>query len=247
MAFRELEDYNWFPSLLRKYQMEYIGIMVSRMRLYDKVVDLIKDDLDKHNFTNIEDLCSGSGFPAIFVHKNINKNKLTTTLTDKYPQKIETEKGVHYPQEANDISTLKISSQKYYTMYNAFHHFEAEDQKNLLQKVIKNRGNLLIVEIVQPTFLHCIIVTLASTLGVLFLFPLIKPFEWKRMLFTYIIPINILTVLIDGYISILKSKTRKEYTQWIKTHFENTEMITVHEHFTFPTYIITIKVTGSHD
>lgn len=247
MRLKELEDYNWFPHVLRKYQMEFIGILVSRCRLYDKVAEMIKWDLAKNDFINIVDLCSGSGTPAVFVHKKIHKTGLTTTLTDKYPQQIEMEIDICYQQETVDISNVKISSQKYYTMYNAFHHFESEDQKLLLQKVIKNQGNLLIVEIVQPTFLHYLQVTIASTLGVLFLCPLIRPFEWKRLFFTYILPINVLTVLIDGYISIIKSKSKRTYTEWINTHFENKHAISVEEHFRFPTYIITIKVNGSHD
>jgi hypothetical protein len=247
MSLKELEDYHWFPPVLRKYQMEFIGVLVSRCRLYDKVADMIKLDLAKNDIANIEDLCSGSGFPAIFVHKKINKSGLTTTLTDKYPQQIEIEKDIFYQQQAVDISSTNISSQKYYTMFNAFHHFESEDQKLLLQKVINNQGNLLIVEIVQPTFLNYLQVTLASTLGVLLLCPLIRPFEWKRLFFTYILPVNVLTVLIDGYISIIKSKSRSVYAEWIKTHFDNQEAISVEEHFRFPTYIITIKVTGYHD
>lgn len=246
MSLKELEDYHWFPSLFRKYQMEFIGILVSRFSLYDKVADMIKCDLAQNDIANIEDLCSGSGLPAIFVHRKINIPGLTTTLTDKYPQQIEMEKDICYQQEAVDIFNTEISSQKYYTMYNAFHHFESEDQKLLLQKVIKNQGNLLIVEIIQPTFLHFLQVTLASTLGVLFLCPLIRPFEWKRLFFTYIFPMNVLTVLIDGYISIIKSKSKRRYIEWIQTHFENKDAIIVEEHFRFPTYIIIIQVKGSH-
>ena len=207
MALKELEDYPWFPAILRKYQMEFIGIMVSKLRLYNKVVDIISEDLNKYGITDIEDLCSGSGFPAIFMHNNVDINRLTTTLTDKYPQIINTTTDIDYHQETKDITTLEISPRKYYTMYNAFHHFDTKDQKALIQKVINNKGHLLIVEIVQPTIFHFLLVTLASIFGVILLCPLIRPFEWKRLFFTYIIPINLLTVLIDGYISILKSKT----------------------------------------
>lgn len=247
MALKELEDYHWFPPVLRKYQMEFIGILVSQWRLYDRVVDIIRDDLKKHSINEIEDLCSGSGYPAVFVHNNLAKHGLITILTDKFPQKAEKRTDIYYHPEANDINNLKISSQKYYTMYNAFHHFDTKDQKEMLQKVISAHGQMLIVEIVQPTFLNFILVTLASTFGVLFTVPMIRPLEWKRFFFTYVFPVNILTVLVDGYISIFKSKTKKDYIKWIAAHFDNTEMFTVREHFTFPAHIITIKVTGNHE
>jgi hypothetical protein len=87
---------------------------------------------------------------------------------------------------------------------------------------------------------------LASTLGVWFLCPMIRPFEWKRLIFTYILPLNVLTVLIDGYISVFKSKSSKDYTLTLETLFPAQTGITICEHSAFPAKIITIKINGNH-
>ena len=247
MKIKELEDFDWFPPILRKYQMELIGIMVSQFGLYQGVAKMIKNDLIKQKISKITDLCSGSGFPAIYVHEKINITALKSTLSDKYPQQIIATPGIYYAQSEMDVNDIELHKDTYYTMYNAYHHLEEGEQKQLIQKFLDKNGKLIIVEIVQPTLLNVVLVTLASTLGVWLLCPLIRPFEWRRILFTYIIPINVLTVLIDGYISILKSKTKRQYKDHFDRLFPGSPQIVVQSHLSFPAYLVTIKASPQND
>lgn len=246
MKLKELEDFDWFPPILRKYQMELIGILVSQFGFYHQVVKMIKRDLMKSNLANIIDLCSGSGLPAIYVHQKLTVSNLQTTLTDKFPQGISDFEGVEYLTTSVDVNHLVPEANTYYTMFNAFHHLESNERKQLIQKVLDKNSHLMIVEIVQPTILNFILVTLASTVGVWLLCPFIKPFDWKRLFFTYIIPINVLTVLIDGYISILKSKTVQQYRSEFATMFNDMSRIEISSHLSFPAYLVTIKISPSH-
>jgi len=52
---------------------------------------------------------------------------------------------------------------------------------------------------------------LTTTIGCLLLTIFIKPFSLIRLLFTYILPVNILTITYDGMISVLKSRSLKQY------------------------------------
>lgn len=246
MKLKELEDFDWFPIILRKYQMELIGILVSQFEFYHRVAKKIQQDLTQSNITQITDLCSGSGLPAVYVHQKLALSDLKTTLTDKFPQKISDVEGVEYLTSSIDVNNLEPDSNIYYTMFNAFHHLECNERNQLIQKVLDKNSHLMIVEIVQPTMLNVILVTLASTLGVLLLCPFIKPFEWKRLFFTYIIPINVLTVLIDGYISILKSKTKNQYQSAFAIMFNDSSRIEISSQLSFPAYLVTIKVSPSH-
>ncbi len=246
MKLKELEDFDWFPLILRKFQMELIGVLVSQFGFYHHVVKMIKRDLMKSNMADITDLCSGSGLPAIYVHQKLALSNLKTTLTDKFPQGISGIEGVEYLTSSVDVNNLELEENTYYTMFNAFHHLESNERKQLIQKVLDKNSHLMIVEIVQPTILNFILVTLASTLGVWLLCPFIKPFEWKRLFFTYIIPINVLTVLIDGYISILKSKTVQQYRSEFATMFNDMSRIQISSHLSFPAYLVTIKISPSH-
>ncbi|HMU03438.1 MAG TPA: hypothetical protein PJ990_07425 [Saprospiraceae bacterium] len=246
MKLKELEDFDWFPPMLRKYQMELIGILVSKFGFYHQVVKMIKRDLIKFNKAHITDLCSGSGLPAIYVHQKLTVSNLQSTLTDKFPQQISGIEGVEYLTTSVDVNDLEPEAHTYYTMFNAFHHLEYNERRQLIQKVLDNNSHLIIVEIVQPTFINVILVTLASTVGVWLLCPFIKPFDWKRLFFTYIIPLNVLTVLIDGYISILKSKTKNQYRSEFTTMFNDMSRIEISSQLSFPAYLVTIKVSPSH-
>jgi len=247
MELKELEDQDWFPPLLRKYQMEYIGMIVKLFGTYRNLVPIIKSKLLKNNYSTIVDLCSGSGFPAIYMHEKLKINGLKSILTDKYPQNIIDIKGVQYLSQPLELTKIIPLSDRFYTLYNAWHHFELIEQENLMQKTIKNNSSLYIVEILTPTIFSFIMVTLSSTFGVLLTCPFIKPFEWKRIILTYVLPVNILTVLIDGYISILKSKSKKTYEKELKLLDVNQDFIKIESNFHFPIWITTILITKNDD
>lgn len=246
MKLKELEDFDWFPTLLRKYQMEFIGILASQFGFYKKVAQMIKSDMTSHKITKIMDLCSGSGLPAMYIHQEIQDSNVHSELSDKYPQQIQGTVGLSYLSKPCDVFDIQMKSEVYYTMYNAFHHFEPKDQQKIIQNALDNHAHLKIVEIVQPTLLNFMSITLASTAGVWLFCPWIRPFEWKRLLLTYLLPINVLTVMIDGYITILKSKTANQYKAFLNQTFRNDDRIKVSSQWRFPAQLVIIKISPTH-
>jgi hypothetical protein len=247
LKLKELEDFDWFPQILRKYQMEYIGFFVTKLGILKKSAEIIKARISLLKCNTIIDLCSGSGLPAIYTHKRINNAALQTILTDKYPQIISGNENIKYEKQSVDILNLAIKPNTFYTIYNAFHHFDEMQQEAIIRKFIDAKSNLLIVEVVKPSLLNFIQVTIAGVVGVILVTPIIRPFDLKRWFFTYVIPINILTVLIDGYISILKSRSMSQYNSFLSKLFPNTNVYVVEEHFSFPAYITTIKISHNYD
>jgi hypothetical protein len=244
MKWKELEDYDWFPPILRRYQMQNIGIQVNMIGLYREVVPVINEILAEHEIYNITDLCSGSGLPAMYVRKKLNQPNIIFTLSDLYPQPFELTEGIEPQMETLDVLHFSPKPDVLYTMFNAFHHFEAHEQAALLQKIIDAKSSVIIVEILKPNLWNMVLVTLASTLGVWVFFGAIRPFEWRRFVLTYLIPINVLTVWWDGMISILKSKSAKTYRKELKTHlFEQSQDVEVFEIMSFPTTLTIIKIT----
>jgi len=57
--------------------------------------------------------------------------------------------------------------------------------------------------------------------------PFVKPFSLLRLLFTYIIPVNLFTVAYDGVISVLSSKTAAQYTGLLNNISTQSYRITV--------------------
>jgi hypothetical protein len=204
---KELEDHKWFPNTLRNFQTEYIGFVVKTFNIYKPFVET----LPTNNGKCMVDLCSGSGEPALSIFNSSNAFS-DLLLTDKYPlAHFKNSNNIEYKQESKDVLDMVFEAGKTYTMFNAFHHFNADEQRNICSKIKDANANAYFVEILFPSPLHLIKTLFATTVGLVILSPFIKPFSWKRIFCTYLIPINVLTISIDGFISVMKSKTVKQY------------------------------------
>ena len=208
---KELEDYSWFPPLLRRYQMDYIGSLVSWLRVYRPLMPVVAQMVNADHGVMIQDLCSGSGIPAIYIQQHI-KHFPKTLLSDKYPDPAFTDAAeLEYIKSPVDVLALIPQHGICYTMYNSIHHLSPGDQITLVKKMIASRNNFLFAEILEPGIFTMIKIILSATLLQLFTAPFIKPFSLKRLFFTYIIPFNLFTVLYDGIISVIKSGSVNRY------------------------------------
>jgi hypothetical protein len=213
---KELEDYKWFPFKLRSWQMEFIGNLSVWSLLYKPLVPVLQQTIDYNKITLVQDLCSGSGIPAVYVYNQLN-SKPPIKLTDKYPIiSFENQPSVTYSLNPVDINELAPEETVCYTMFNAFHHFTASQQIEFVKNMANNKAPFLIVEILYPGILSIIKIFLSTTLLQLLIAPFIKPFSLPRLFFTYIIPVNLFTITYDGIISVLKSKTVKQYAIQLK-------------------------------
>ena len=77
---KELEDYDWFPKILRQYQTDYIGSVVKWFNAYSPIIDYLNCQTfyAKTNW----DLCSGSSEPALSIFKKqlAHKANLKTSV-----------------------------------------------------------------------------------------------------------------------------------------------------------------------
>lgn len=213
---KELEDFDWFPSVLRNFQTEFIGFVVSRFNFYKSFITYLNElDLVPKPLT---DLCSGSGEPAISIFKQPTCFS-SLLLTDKFPNKIQSnDSRIIYDNNSIDVLQLEFTPDRYYTMFNSFHHFTDEQKGELVNKIQRSGATAFFVEVLEPTVFCGIKVYFMTIFGSLILTPFIKPFSFKRLLFTYILPINILTIFFDGITSVLKSRSLKQYKTLFTQH-----------------------------
>lgn len=206
---KELEDYSWFPSVLRNFQLEFIGFIVSRFNVYDVFITYIKTlPLSVQSMT---DLCSGSGEPALSIFRKCNCFS-SLSLSDKYPNaSILIDGKISYKILKTDVLDMEFKHGTYYTMFNAFHHFRDEEKLKIAHKIQVSGSAAFIVEILEPTLICLVKIFFITTIGCLLLTPFIPPFSIKRLFFTYILPINILAITYDGIVSVLKSRSITQY------------------------------------
>lgn len=206
---KELEDYYWFPPVLRNFQTEFIGFVVDKFNVYDVFIQHLKEIwLSKQPMT---DLCSGSGEPAITIFKKSNCFS-HLKLTDKFPNALKiNDKNIYYEMQSIDVLEMEFKPGTFYTMFNAFHHFKDKEKVKIVQEIQNSGSTAFIVEILEPTIFCLLKIFFTTTIGSFVLTPFIRPFSLKRLFFTYILPVNILTITFDGIVSVLKSRSVKQY------------------------------------
>ena len=212
MFLKELEDYPWFPSYLRKMQLEYVGWISVQLKLYRPILK----EIIKFPSNQWIDLASGSGWPAFYLQKNAS-HQIHYTLSDLYPDSVsnEVKKQVEVEPESLDINKFQPQNGKQYSLFNAFHHFSSAQQKQLIKKMKEARASCIIAEVLEPSLLSFIQVTLAALIVQPLTAWAIRPFSILRMITTYLIPIQLVTVAWDGWLSVFKSKTAKQYKELV--------------------------------
>jgi hypothetical protein len=215
---KELEDYNWFPPVLRNFQTEFIGFAVATFNVYDVFVQHLKTlSLSVQPMT---DLCSGSGEPAISIFRKSNCFS-RLTLSDKYPNPLQLhDDKITYVMQRTDVLEIEFKPGTYYTMFNAFHHFGDAEKLKIAQNIQTSGSVAFFVEILEPRIVCFLKVLFLTTIGNLLLTPFIRPFSLRRLFFTYILPVNMFTITFDGIVSVLKSRSVKQY-QKLFTDYEN--------------------------
>ncbi|MCU0334912.1 MAG: hypothetical protein MUF62_07645 [Chitinophagaceae bacterium] len=208
----ELEDQSWFPPLLRFYQMEYLSWLAARFGLYAPLTNAMQYLLQCHPSEQWTDCCSGAAGPvASLIEEGIEPRGLI--LADQYPQLPSELLLVPFDLVHYRLPADSIPGEGLVTMFNAFHHFAADVQQQWLQQAAAQQRPLLVAEITRPTLLSWLAVTLAGTLGVLLFTPFIQPFSFKRLLFTYLLPINIISITWDGWMSVFGATSRSRMQQ----------------------------------
>lgn len=206
---RELEDYDWFPQFLRQHQTEYLALLAKKFSIYQPIKGHLNQILSNSQATTWTDTCSGTGGPIIalgIAHP--------TMLTDLYPiqNTAHLPQHIHYQQKPLDIATTLPDGKGLITMFNSLHHFPDKTKEAIVNRIVDSGRCFLFVEILQPSFKSFILVLLATTLGHWIMVPFMQPFSLTRLFFTYFFPLHTLTVLIDGMISVFKSKNARFYT-----------------------------------
>lgn len=219
---KELEDFSWFPSLLRNFQTEFIGFVVTTFNFYGIFIEHLKGM--SLSGKPMFDLCSGAGEPAITIFRKCNCFS-HLYLSDRYPNlpSINNHNITYLPQSMN-VLNIQFEKDAYYTMFNAFHHFSDKEKLMIAERIHTSGSNAFFVEILQPRIDYILKVLLMTTLGSLLLTPFVKPFSISRLFFTYIIPVNILTITYDGLLSVAKSRSVKQYRKLFIHYRESTSV-----------------------
>lgn len=210
----EWMDQPWFPAGLRRYQTDLLVTIWQRLAHREGVAEQLADLVDGTPSRRIVDLCSGSGGLVTSLYDGVKGRSggdLEIVLTDVYPNTdAELGGGMSYWPDPVDARKLDDGLPGVRTMFAGFHHFEPAQAQEILASAIRARQPIAIYEMTPRSFRTLFLTSVNSVMGTALFTPLVRPFSWVRLLFTYVIPLVSMFMLFDGIVSALRTYTEDE-------------------------------------
>lgn len=215
----ELEDQPWFPRTIRDFATDYLQFVQTRLRVDRAMAPIVRRIMDAGGTTRIVDLCSGGSGPLLLLVKDLAADGLTVTvtMTDLYPNRAAFEEiaargegRIGYETSAVDARNVPSTLTGLRTLFNAFHHLRPPDARAVLHAAARARQPIAIFEISERSWRSLIPILLLTPLFVWLATPFMRPFLWRRLLWTYPLPLVPLTCWWDGIVSQLRAYTVNE-------------------------------------
>jgi hypothetical protein len=224
VQFIELHEQPWFPLSLRHEITDVLEFGLNLLKAYAPMAPLLQSVLDSTRSRSIVDMCSGGGGPWLDLSRRLHPDAqpFHILLTDKYPnlrafQNVRAASENHIAFYPDSVDAMKVPGelQGFRTMFTSFHHFPPEEARAILQNAVDAGQSIGIFEITRRA--PSTIALMFPWALILFVFtPLIRPFRWSRLLWTYLVPLIPLVLLFDGVVSCLRTYRPQEMYEIIK-------------------------------
>jgi hypothetical protein len=213
----ELEDQPWCPRVIRDLATDYLQFIQAHFRLDRAMTQPVRRLLEESGTRRIVDLCSGGSGPLLLLVADLAAEGIDVraTLTDLFPNipafsqiaaasagRIDFERR---PVDARDVPAPLTGLR---TLFNGFHHLRPSDARAVLHAAAAARQPIAIFEVSErsarslPVLLTPLFVWIAT--------PFMRPFTWRRLFWTYLVPLVPFICLWDGIVSQLRAYTPAE-------------------------------------
>jgi hypothetical protein len=214
----ELEDLPRFPAVWRDAGTAYLRFAADFLDQPAAMAPKLRELLERTGVRRLVDLCSGGAGPIPALVERLRRDGLETTaiLTDLYPN-VKTLEAVArgsqgrvevYPGSV-DATEVPSSLAGCRVLCNALHHFRPDAARRILQNAADSGQPIAVFEVAErsPLFLLGI---LFAPIAFALACPFLRPFDWRWIVFTYLVPVIPFFVLWDGLVSGLRSYTLRE-------------------------------------
>ncbi len=206
---RELHEYAFFPSVLRDGLTDFLGFFAAYSGIYRGVEERVADLIRQSGENIVVEDCAGSGFFGFHLARRLPP--VSYRLADLYPNRnwrtlVERSGGMLQAEDGPlPLRESIIHRPGIHLVLSALHHFSEEELTELLRLSAEQKRILVFADYSERKVIREILAAPFGLLFVLLTAPLVFPFSWKRLFFTYIVPAIPVLVLVDGLISRLRS------------------------------------------
>jgi hypothetical protein len=213
----ELEDLPWWPRLFRDAMTDYLATALRVTKTYSVMVPRLAAAVRRCGATQIVDLCSGGGGPWVELLPALRAAgaDVSVCLTDRYPnaaalaQVAEVLPRVRFETESVSATDVPARLTGFRTVWTAFHHFQPADARAILAAAVRDREGIAVFEACSRTY-AALGMMLGVPVAVWVLTPVIRPFRWSRLFWTYVLPVLPAAMMFDGVVSCLRIYTPDE-------------------------------------
>lgn len=172
--------------------------------------------------TRIVDLCSGGGGPWLRMEQAVAERcpVVEIYLTDLHQnvgagQRAQVLSSGRIKRYPDSVNALRVPPELggFRRLFTSFHHFKPAEARAILRDAVESRSGIGIFEGTQRRP-RAMLGMLLTPLMVWLVTPLIRPFSWARLLWTYLLPVVPLVVLFDGIVSCLRTYTVAELAEF---------------------------------
>jgi hypothetical protein len=207
----EIHDQPWFPAFLRDRVTEALEAVWNSSRTYSPIAGRLREAVRRSGARQIVDLCSGGGGPWLGLYSEVADGQpLTVWLTDIYPNALlagssgASRCSLLPCREPVDARAVPADLPGFRTIFSSFHHFDPDSAQAMLADAFRHREGIAAFEAAR-----CSPWTLLAVNGV----PLLslreaaraRPVRFRRLLWTFLVPVVPATLWIDGLLSCLRS------------------------------------------
>ncbi|MFA6715527.1 MAG: hypothetical protein WC082_11180 [Victivallales bacterium] len=217
---KEFHETRYCPAVWRDLMTDFLAFFTYHVNPYKSVMPQLKNAMEKSGCARIVDFAAGNGTYILKVTAALDPetNKYNALLCDKFPnaesaRRIEKLSGgrIKYILEPVDILDENEKPQGFWTLFSGAHHLSPEQLRTFTECAVRQDCGIAFFEYSDRGILQALLPSLFVPFLVLLLTPLISPFSWRRLFWTYIIPVVPLLVMVDGFISHLKSYSAAEF------------------------------------
>ena len=164
----------------------------------------------------VVDLGSGAGGPWRALAPGLEGTGVRVVLTDLHPNTEAFRRArcggsgrIRSHPDPVDARAVPGALEGFRTLFTSFHHFRPEEARQVIEDAVR-RGRGIAVFEAQERSLGAMLFFLLYVPLTFVAVPLMRPFRWSRLFWTYVVPALPLVVTFDAIVSCLRTYTPEE-------------------------------------